>query len=221
MKKLKSRPESKVMESLQKKNGRPPSPLDSLPPLLFSSHQVICPSSMMVYQNRGLSAHSVPSGSLMSPTSFPLASKDTLAFMEGARVPGVFHFQLRMCPRSTSPGLEGKVPGHWAASPWISGIWKEKCGVPLIRSHPWETVEKDSFTLIGTPLLPEGTKLGGGAQQSLCKRPVALCISLHTSENASSNSFCPHHASLSLHIVVSCLPSNYPMELAILIFLFR
>lgn len=34
---------------------------------------------------------------LMSSVVFPLASNDTLAFKEGIRVPGVLHFQLRIC----------------------------------------------------------------------------------------------------------------------------
>lgn len=35
--------------------------------------------------------------SLMSSMVFPLANNDTLASMEGIRVPGVLHFQLRLC----------------------------------------------------------------------------------------------------------------------------
>lgn len=37
-----------------------------------------------------------------------------------------------MWSRSTGPGLEEEVPGHWATSPWISEIWKDA----LLTSSP-------------------------------------------------------------------------------------
>lgn len=63
--------------------------------------------------------------------------------------------------------------------------------------------------------LPEGKRLRGGAQ----KRPMALCVfSPNMSENARSNSFHLHHASLGLHTMASLTSSNHPIKLATLIF---